>query len=104
VVDDAVHERSLRPYDREIGSALLGDVRVPGYVFWRGNAFSDGCNPRIAGRRYDSANQWGLGEPPRERMFAAAAADDEDLHDLNSIAKIDERTASILVPLHEKEI
>ncbi len=78
-VDDALDQRRLRADDGQVHSLVLGEAQqFRDSVGRDGDILQLGFQRRagIARRDVDSANFWGLCGFPRQRVFAAAAADD----------------------------
>lgn len=82
-IDDAKYERRFRSYDRKAHGVPLGEFDQPGDIVCSngnvGNALFPGRS-RIAGRDKDLIGEGRLGGLPGQGMFAATAANDQDIH------------------------
>ena len=82
-VDDAGHQRPLGPDDREVDALGRGQLDQAGDVLGRDGDIAHlrlGGGAGIARRDEHLVTRARLRALPGERMFAAAAADDQDLH------------------------
>ena len=82
IVNDAARKRRLRTDDDEIDAFFLGESDDRRVVRRRDlrHAFSDRRHAGVARNRVELFRPLALLELPRERMFASAAADDQNLH------------------------
>jgi hypothetical protein len=80
-VDDACGQRAFRPDDRYIGTLGFGQLEErPDVVSTDLHAPADLGNARVSRRRDQLERLVVTGELPGERVLAAPAADEEDLH------------------------
>ena len=81
LVGEAGDERRLGPHDDEVGVQLVGQAGLRLDVVGGGGvAGRDRRDPGVPRRGVELLDPRAPGEPPAERVLAAAAADDEDLH------------------------
>ncbi len=82
IVDDARHQRPLRPHHDEIDLVLLGegDHRLVVAKIER-DAFGDLRDAGIAGRADDPRRQRARRNGPGQRMLTAAGTEEKDVHD-----------------------
>ena len=80
-IDDARGERVVRADDREVDALILGKLHERRLLgdFQR-DARGEWRDAGIARRAKNRAHAWRLPEFPDERVFAPAAAEDEDFH------------------------
>ena len=71
----------LRPDDGEVDGLALREAQKAVHVVRREvEALGVPRDPGVAGRAVDAVDLGRLGDLPDERVLAAAASDDEDLH------------------------
>ena len=81
-IGDPEGERVIRPDHREPDVPGFREVGEPGNVVRsERDIFAQLRGARISGRAENFVDPWRPGEFPRERVLAAAGADDEDVHD-----------------------
>jgi len=82
LVCDAQRQRQLGSDDRQVDAFVTPEAHEGGDVVYRQRyELRHLGNAGVAGRAKDALHTRRLADLPRQRMFASAATDDEDVHD-----------------------
>ena len=98
-IDDAGRQRRLGADDREVDLVLPGELDQPRHVGGgNGNVLGIDRRAGVAGRNEHALDARALGDLPRQRMFAAAVANNQNLHGCVLVGMIGSSDCDDLMP------